>query len=363
MKTVTLISFTLFSFCLFAVQSLATIRTVNNNLNGPGIFTTIQAAHDAAAAGDTIYVASSPSNYGGATFTQKIVLFGAGMRPGEKKDNSAYSGLSGEITLNAGSSGSIICGMLFNGNIIRIRATVINGQILRNYFNTGGNHVFFEGATSGWIIANNYFQPNCSTVINMNSNIATNFIIQNNVFAESSGCGFQNGIAPIVNFSSTANCIISNNVFYGQQGAGVANNDQAFSNCANFLIENNIFHTMSPGGLSNSVMNNNITFGTAQDAIPYGSNSGLNNVSNIDPQLTTFSVNSFSPSQNYQPAGGQAKTGGVGGIQMGVYGGTFNWVNSAVSPIPAIKNFSITSGSTVPAGGSMTIKVTSTKQN
>jgi hypothetical protein len=31
--------------------------------------------------------------------------------------------------------------------------------------------------------------------------------------------------------------------------------------------------------------------------------------------------------------------------------------------IPVIKNFSITSGATVPAGGSMTIKVTSTKQN
>ena len=360
MKTFSLIA----SFLFAAVSAAqATIHPVNNNLQGPGIFTTIQAAHDVANAGDTIYVASSPSNYGGATFTKKMTLLGAGMRPGEKKDNSNYSGLNGGIVLGVGSDGSVVAGMLFNGNIIRIQNGVIGGQILRNYFNGGGNHLYFEGPTSGWVIANNFFAPNCSQGINMNNNTTTNIIIQNNVFAEQSGCGFQNGIFPIINFSSAANIIVSNNVFYGLQGAGVGNNDQAFGNCTNFLVENNIFHTMSPGGLGNSVFNNNITFGTAQDALPYGTNSGLNNVSNIDPQMTTFSNGIFIPAQNFQPSAGPAKTGGVSGGQMGVYGGSYNWNNSAVPAIPQIKNFSITSGSTVPAGGSITIKVTSTKQN
>ena len=138
MKTFFLPLFFLFGA---AFSAIATIHPVNNNLQGPGIFTTIQAAHDAATAGDTIYVASSPSNYAGATFTKKMTLFGSGMRPGEKKDNSNYSGLSGEITLGVGSDGSVVAGMLFNGNIIRLRNGVVGGQILRNYFNAGGNHI------------------------------------------------------------------------------------------------------------------------------------------------------------------------------------------------------------------------------
>ena len=199
----------------------------------------------------------------------------------------------------------------------------------------------------------------------MNNNTCTNFIIQNNVFAEISGCGIQNGssVVAIKDFPNSANCIISNNLFYGGQGAGVANNDQAFFNVKNFIIENNIFHTMGPVGVSNSVFNNNITFGTASNTLPYGSNAGSNNVIDTDPQLTTFSNATFTPNQNFQPAGGPSRTGAVGGGQMGVYGGSFNWNNSAVPAIPVIKNFSITSGATVPAGGSMTIKVTSTKQN
>ena len=76
---------TLFSaVCFSNLSSFAKIHTVNNNLSGPGIFTTIQDAHDAAASGDTIYVAASPSGYAGASFSKKIAIFGAGMRPGEK---------------------------------------------------------------------------------------------------------------------------------------------------------------------------------------------------------------------------------------------------------------------------------------
>jgi hypothetical protein len=128
-------------------------------------------------------------------------------------------------------------------------------------------------------------------------------------------------------------------------------------------VENNIFHTMSPAGLFSSVINNNITFGTASNTLPYGSNSGLNNVADTDPQITGFSNATFNPNQNFQPSGGPARTGGVGGSQMGVYGGTFNWNNSAVPPIPQIRTFSVTSGATVPAGGSLNIRVITTKQN
>ena len=342
-----------------SISSFATIHTVNNNLNGPGIFTTIQAAHDAAASGDTIYLAASPSGYAGATFTKKIAVFGAGMRPIEKKDNSAASFLSGGITLNSGSDGSQIVGINFSGQSLTINNNVSNCQLLRNHFTNGCNLLIFgSGSYSGWLIANNFFNQDgcCCPAINGQNQTFTNFLIQNNVFTDNTGCNC--GDFVLRGFGNTANCIFSNNLVYSNQAG-----DNAFGTVSNFIMENNIFHTASPAGATNCVMNNNITFGTNQDALPYGNNTGLSNVSDTDPQLTTFSNTTKNPFQNFQPAAGPAKTGGVGGAQMGVYGGSFNWNNSAVSPIPAIKSFSITSGSTVPAGGSMTIKVTATKQN
>jgi len=370
MKTFISFSALLFSFFFFSYLSYATVRTVNNNLNGPGSFTTLQRAIDSSSAGDTIYIASSPSNYtdvdGVFQVTKKLTFIGVGMRPGEKKENQALSRIGSRFDVtNTAANGSSWIGLYFAGvsSAINVNSGVSNCQVLRNWFDASSTYVTFNSASfSGWLIANNFFGLACGPAINLNNNTVTNFIIQNNVFGEASNCGFQNGIAPIQNFSNSANCIVSNNLFYGQQNTG--NFDVAFINCSNLLVENNIFHTMSPTGLSNSVLSNNITFGTTQNALPYGSNSGANNVANTDPQLTTFSVNNFDPrTQNFQPAGGDAKTGGVGGGQMGVYGGTFNWNNSAVPPIPVIKNFSITSGSTVPAGGNITIKVTSTKQN
>lgn len=355
----------------FSFASFATVHTVNNNLQGPGQFATLQAAIDSSSAGDTIYIASSPSTYtspaGRFIVDKKLTFIGTGMRPGEKKDNSALSRIGARFDINnTAANGTSWIGLYFQaiGSAINVAGGVSNCQVLRCWFDGSSTHLGFNSSSfTGWLIANNYFVAGCGPAINLNSNTVTNFIIQNNVFSENTTCGIANGIAPIMNFSNSANCIVSNNLFYGGQGFGVANNDQAFSGCSNLLVENNIFHTMSPGGVSNSVFSNNITFGTAQNALPYGSNSGANNVADTDPQLTTFSNSNFSPNQNFQPASGPAKTGGVGGTQMGVYGGSFNWNNSAVPPIPQIKNFSITSGSTVPSGGSITIKVTSTKQN
>ena len=359
MKTSFNIAASILSIFTLATLANATIHTVNNNLNGPGIFTSIQAAHDAAANGDSLYLAASPSGYAGGTFTKKLAVFGAGMRPIEKKDNSATSFLVGGITLNSGSDGSQFVGINFNGQGLTIQSNVSNCQVLRNNFSSGSNMIIFgSGSFSGWLIANNFFsQTGCfSPTINGQNQTFTNFLIQNNVFNDNTGC--PNSDFVLRGFGSTANCIFSNNLIYSDQAA-----DGAFGSVSNFIMENNIFHTASPTGATNCVMNNNITFGTNQDALPYGTNSGLNNVGNTDPQLTTFSNAIKTPFQNFQPAAGPAKTGGVSGTQMGVYGGGFNWNNSAVPPIPAIKSFSITSGSTVPSGGSMTIKVTATKQN
>lgn len=343
----------------FSSTGFSTVRTVNNNLQSPGQFTTIQAAHDAANAGDTILVAASPSAYGGATFTKKICLIGAGMRPGEKKDNSATSFLNGSIGLSEGSAGSMIIGMNFNGNSLVTNTSISNVQVLRNYFSSGCAMINFNGSTSNWIVANNYFAQTgcCCSSIHGNNNNFSNMLFQNNVFSDATGCGC--GDFVMRGFGNAASCLFSNNLVYSDQTS-----DAAFGGLNNFIIENNIFHTASPGGATGSVMNNNLTFGTVQNTMPYGNNTGINNIADTNPQLTTFSVANKGPFQSFQPAAGSpCLTGGVGGTQIGVYGGSFNWVNSAVPPIPVIKNFNLTTGATIPAGGSIGIKVTATKQN
>ncbi len=356
----------LFALAIIAILSFfsseAAVLVVNNNLNGPGQFTNIQTAIDSAKAGDTIYVSPSPSNYtdGDGIFqvTKRLTFIVAGMRPGEKKDNSALSRIGSRFDVSTTvANGTVWTGLYFAGigSAINVfNESVSNCQVNRNWYKGSSSHITFNRSSfSGWLIANNFITANCGESIRLNNNTVTNFIIQNNVLCEISGCA----ISLITNFGNAANCIVSNNVFYGQS------NDQAFAGCNNMLVENNIFHTISPFGLTNSSINNNITFGTSQNALPYGSNNGLNNVANTDPQLTTFSASTFSPFQNFQPAGGPARTGAVGGGQMGVYGGTFNWNKSAEPAIPVIKRFNITSGASVPAGGSINIEVISTKQN
>ena len=52
--------------------SFAKIWRVNNNIGITANFTTLQAAHDGAAAGDTVYLESSPTSYGGLNCTKKL---------------------------------------------------------------------------------------------------------------------------------------------------------------------------------------------------------------------------------------------------------------------------------------------------
>ncbi len=76
MKTLTL----LFTLLVFAA-SAQTIRIADNNANaptGPNIYSTIQAAVNAAVANDIVYVQPSPTNYGPVTIDKKIILRGIG---------------------------------------------------------------------------------------------------------------------------------------------------------------------------------------------------------------------------------------------------------------------------------------------
>ena len=99
----------------FAVLSLAVssahakIWRVNNVPGVAADFTTAQAAHDGAAANDTIYLESSPNSYGDLITTKKLTWIGLGyflpQNPGLQYHNNA--GFVSSININPGSDGSL----------------------------------------------------------------------------------------------------------------------------------------------------------------------------------------------------------------------------------------------------------------
>ena len=63
---------TVLSFVAF--QSQAKIWRVNNNTGVVADFATVQAAHNAAASGDTIHLEGSATSYGQLSCTKKLVI-------------------------------------------------------------------------------------------------------------------------------------------------------------------------------------------------------------------------------------------------------------------------------------------------
>ena len=92
----------------FSLSTKATIRRCNHNVT-VGVYTTAQAAHDAANAGDTIHLEPS-GNYGPLTITKKIILFSTGdfIQQNVGYQASPFVGYCSNITLSNGSEYSII---------------------------------------------------------------------------------------------------------------------------------------------------------------------------------------------------------------------------------------------------------------
>lgn len=64
-----------------AFSANATVHQVDNNANSPGVFTTIEAAHDAAVAGDTLYVHGSETVYTSTDIEKQLTIIGEGALP------------------------------------------------------------------------------------------------------------------------------------------------------------------------------------------------------------------------------------------------------------------------------------------
>jgi len=86
----------------------AAIITVDNKTPSVGDYTTLQAAHDAASDGDTIYVYPSWAVYNGITVTKTLTFVGTGF--GYPSEGMNTTLLTGTMTFSAGSDGSSLEG-------------------------------------------------------------------------------------------------------------------------------------------------------------------------------------------------------------------------------------------------------------
>ncbi len=356
----------------------ATVRTVSSNPATLGQFSTIQAAIDASADGDSVYVYGSPNTYAAFTIQdKKITVIGPGWLP--DKNIPLTATVTGVIIRNspAGGSpdGSELQGLLFTSTVSPSQISVggdigvNNIRLIRCQFNGAVN---WDLASTGHLIEGCIFYNG----LNFNSSLTyQNFLFQNNMFFFSVCClGSQ-----VSSLTNSVNVRFDHNLFYSSNNAGGGTVSFFSSNCRFLTLSNNIFNQVNAGlNLSFSTFNNNITnnvtlnvANATSNATPWAVNSNVDgggNVSNQSPVMgdqTIINGNNGTPTLNFTIASGPANNSGSDGKDMGLLfdaTGSLNWTNSRNSRIPRIFAMNITTPTVTP-GGSLSVTVDARKSN
>lgn len=356
-----------FLFILGAQLAKAqTIRIADNNPNAPtgtNIYPNVQAAHDAALAGDIVYVQPSLTGYGNLTINRPVTLRGIGFNTGK---DLAYTSILGNITLTnkvdgtSDASNTVIEGVVAstinlgtltgsftytiqNITIQNCSFAIVNrsaGYVAaQNITIKGcvGSIVFVNSIVNQLLITGNYIVPFFSYCIangsafHFENGSVTSCIVSNNIFAQSAQNGFNN--------TSITSLVIANNNFLG--GNDIANSRFISSFCVSHsltdaLVTNNIFFGCAPIGasaqsfvLERNSFTNNLSFGTTNNALPPAGtgvgNTGSNNIVNQDPLFVNAPYNTvYASTMNFNlQASSPAKNAGSDGTDIGITGGAY----------------------------------------
>ena len=305
----------------------AKIWRVNNNPGVNANFTTLQAAHDGAASGDTIYLESSATNYDNLTCSKKLIIIGTGYFLDQNQGLQAFTLPSqvNAININSGSEGSIIEGLSIAGsNVITINS-VSDIIIRRNNFayNISGLSDYYTGGVTINGTGSNIFIAQNFDLKILNNGIYTGILISNNYIA-SNGYGGDVSNESCIQLNASSIAIIKNNVF--RRGVVTAYNSN---------ISNNIMYAGSLGGSGNLISNNisgGIQFGTADG-----------NKASVD-MTTVFQITGSFDAAWKLKAGSPAIGAGYGStnqspVNCGIYGGSTPYVLSGIPAIPSIYFF------------------------
>ena len=361
MKTLRLFLSLLVLSCVGTVTAVAqTILVVDNNPGTNAAYTDVQAAHDAAAAGDIIYVQPSASVYGAITITKPITIVG---RSHSEPNKESYIG-----NINIEASNVEVKGIRLN--TLRIRPTTPNPipiagiRIYECEFLINSIGLNTQNAVN---VSNVEYRGNhIRDLISINRD-ASDVLISNNLITSSS-----------IQVFSSSNTVFANNVFRTRNtGVSIQNEDTNFP--LNFF--NNMFVGNSPNqinvnladnafGLQNNLFYN---FGAGDFGVTTSSGGSVNNnapLLNVDPLFTDVDASdngSFAgfgaftiedrPADDFSlQMGSPALTASINGDELGVYNTGFRFQklgNPRGIPLLDILNYD----SAVPAGGTINVTV------
>jgi hypothetical protein len=311
MRTSVLILF----FSLLSFLNKGLVRTVSNNPNSPGQYTSVATAYAAASVGDTLYVVGSMVSYGGIAITKSITIIGSGYYPNSQNSlPTTFSGITISRIPTSDPSGTQIIGI----KVLSISMAGYTGSptlalsgigIVR--CDVGGVYPaeLVSQCTVLNCIVGNFLINTSSTVTgtyNLYNNIIKQYIytgyggyynINNNLFISSSGNAFS---------SSSSNMSVVNNIFYG-----------------------GVNHTVPTG--TNNIFKNNLTTNTVSFTSG-GTNTSTNNIINTSPLFVSSSLNTYTNTADYHLGSGSPAIGaGFGGVDIGIYGGTLSFPSGGAS--------------------------------
>lgn len=300
-----------------ATFSFATIRIVDNNPVNTNAYPTFDAARNASAAGDTIYVIGSPNNYSTFTFDRRLHVFGPGYFLSEQNPQPArtYNAYTDQLNFSSGSSGStaqgIVCGSVsyYNTSSITLQRCFVSSWSTSWQITT-------NGACSNLIIQDNFINVggNYNTNSIQLSDSRTVFIRNNIIWNYATGASS----AAFTSNSNVGPYDISNNIIRGS------------INCVNANLTNNILYSGTIGG-SALTGSNNICSGTQFSGWP-------NCILNVD--MSTVFVDSGGSDSRYQLRTGSPAIGaGVNGIDCGMFAGIAPYVIGGIPAMPMVTTF------------------------
>ena len=332
----------LFFLLTFSCSTFAqTIRRCNNNavVTGINIYSTIQAAHDAAVAGDIIYVEPSVTDYGSVDVRKRLTIIGNGYFL-DKNTNVPFDQRTTKISsiiFNNGSANGILTGFELTGggsvNVNDVNITVTRCKIPGVSFGISTNLVAGQNSRG-----NNATITKC--IVGMISGVSSTIVTDQRGY----NCTITNNIQQST-INSITNSIIANNVYYlfttpsGNMMNGV-------NGCT---ISNNIYDARGLTGTiqyvstgTGNTISNNICLDLA------GSPSGNGNVSFGNSTTTFLTANPWSTftyeDASFQLAIGSPAIGiGTGGTNVGAFGGASPYILSGLPAYPVMTNFT-TSG-------------------
>lgn len=312
MKKIILIQFLL---SLAILNQAAILRC--NNAGFSGTYVSLQAAHDAASAGDTIHM--EPGGvYGSLYMSKKLVIIGTGdfipQNPGYQANQNP--GWSSGITVNPGSEFSTIsCKVVGNLTISCNNIFVTNSSVQNIYIGFGNSNISVSKSIISAGCYESYYNTSISFLNCYINKLNGNYGLSSEIYCNYNLIGIDNTT------QHYANGVFSNNIFFD-----ITTSSNAAANNTNFISCN----------LMNNITSNYSMIGNNYNGtnVMVDGNSGFGNSHNVDMNTVFQNWGNFT-GDNYQLKASYSNQ------NIGMYAGGDPYKPACTPAIPSIYQMSI----------------------